>query len=300
MNGFPVRQQIPTDDPVKDLIDLLDLEPIEVNIFRGISPSDSWQRVFGGQVIGQALVAALRTVEARVCHSLHAYFLRPGDPKVPILYEVDRSRDGGTFTARRVVAIQHGAPIFTLSASFQVPEEGLEHQFEMPDVPPPESLPTERERRLAIAEKLPEEFRERYTKPRPIEQRPVNPPDPFRPEKREPVQHVWIKAVKPLPDDQALHQCVLAYASDMTLLDTCLLPHGISWFSGRLFSASLDHAMWFHQPFRADEWLLFTQDSLSSSGGRGLNRGSLFTRDGKLIASAVQEGLIRLKKPKGA
>jgi acyl-CoA thioesterase-2 len=292
------RRSPPMAAPIKEVLDLLDLEPIEVNIFRGTSPSDRWQRVFGGQVLGQALVAASRTVEDRIAHSLHAYFIRPGDPRVPILYEVDRARDGKSFTTRRVVAIQHGEQIFNMAVSFQVPEEGLEHQASMPIVPPPEDLESESERRKRLAVQLPEEQRSWFTKPRPIEVRSVEQDDRdvLNPAKRPPFQHVWIKADGEIPSALALHQCVLAYASDMTLLDTCLLPHGISWFSGRLQSASLDHAMWFHHDFRADEWLLYVQDSPSASGGRGFNRGSIYTRDGKLVASVAQEGLIRVRE----
>jgi acyl-CoA thioesterase-2 len=281
---------------IQEVLELLALEAIEVNIFRGGSPKDRWQRVFGGQVLGQALVAAYRTVENRVCHSLHAYFIRPGDPKVPILYEVDRARDGRTFTTRRVVAIQHGEQIFNLSASFQVPEVGLEHQFDAPKVVGPEGLETEVERRKRLAHQLPEAVREHFTRPNPIDVRPVEQEDDLlKPAKTSPYQHVWIKANGTMPSELAMHQCVLAYASDMTLLDTCLLPHGVSWFSGRLQSASLDHAMWFHHPFRVDDWLLYAQDSPSAAGARGFNRGSIFTRDGKLVASVAQEGLIRLR-----
>ncbi len=282
--------------PIKEVLDLLDLEGIEVNIFRGLSPKDRWQRVFGGQVLGQALVAATRTVEGRACHSLHAYFIRPGDPKVPILYEVDRARDGRSFATRRVVAIQHGEQIFNMAVSFQVPEAGLEHQFDMPKVPPPEDLEPEDKRRARLAHQLPEAVRDHFTRENPIDVRPVDDDDNLvHPAKAPPYQNVWIRAKGAMPDDLALHQCVLAYASDMTLLDTCLIPHGISWFSGELQSASLDHAMWFHHPFRADDWVLYVQDSPSASGGRGFNRGSLFTRDGKLVASVAQEGLIRVR-----
>jgi acyl-CoA thioesterase II len=281
---------------IKEVLDLLDLEAIEVNLFRGISPKDRWQRVFGGQVLGQALVAAYRTVEERVCHSLHAYFIRPGDPKVPILYQVDRARDGKSFTTRRVVAIQHGEQIFNMSVSFQVPESGLEHQFDAPKVAGPDGLESEEEWRRRLSHQLPEKVREHFTRPGPIDVRPVEHDDDLlNPAKRAPFQNVWIKAKGEMPHALALHQCVLAYASDMTLLDTCLLPHGVSWFSGRLQSASLDHAMWFHHPFRVDEWLLYSQDSPSAAGGRGFNRGSLFTSDGKLVASVAQEGLIRLR-----
>lgn len=281
---------------IQEVLELLDLEQIEVNIFRGISPKDRWQRVFGGQVLGQALVAASRTVDARICHSLHAYFIRPGDPKVPILYEVDRSRDGKSFTTRRVVAIQHGEQIFNLAASFQVPEAGLEHQFDMPKVPGPEGLEPEDVRRKRLAHQLPEAVREHFTKPGPMDVRPVEEDDDLiNPKKGRPYQDIWIKAKGTMPDDLSMHQCVLAYASDMSLLDTCLIPHGVSWFSGRLQSASLDHAMWFHHPFRVDDWILYSHDSPSAGGGRGFNRGMMFTRDGKLVASVAQEGLIRLR-----
>lgn len=283
---------------VADLIELLDLEQLEVNLFRGLSPQDSWQRVFGGQVIGQALVAAGRTVEDRLSHSLHAYFLRPGDPNVPIIYEVDQARDGRSFTTRRVVAIQHGRPIFNMSVSFQVDEEGFEHQFELPDVPPPEELKSELELRREVADRVSDEHRAHWVRERPIETRPVDPSDFFHPEKREPVQYTWMRAKDPVPDDAVTNQCILAYASDLSLLDTCIFPHGVSWMNPRLQSASLDHAMWFHHKFKSDEWLLYAQDSPASSGGRGFNRGSIFTRDGKLVASVAQEGLIRFHKKK--
>ena len=280
---------------LENLIALLDLEPIEVNLFRGRSPQDGWQRVFGGQVLGQALVAAGRTVEGRAAHSFHAYFLRPGDPKVPILYDVDRIRDGSSFTTRRVVAIQHGKAIFNLAASFQVDEPGLEHQIEMPDVPGPEGLANEVELRQRHVGRIPEKFHATFLRDRPIEVRPIDPVDEFAPEKRPPFQNVWFRAVDTLPDDRGLHQCVLAYASDLTLLDTSNLPHGVSWWSEKFQTASLDHAMWFHRPFRADEWLLYAQDSPRAAGARGFNRGSVFTRAGELVASVTQEGLIRLR-----
>jgi acyl-CoA thioesterase-2 len=277
------------------MLDLLDLEDIEVNLFRGGSPKERRQRVFGGQVLGQALIAAGRTVEDedRSCHSFHAYFLRPGDPKVPIVYEVDRIRDGRSFTTRRVVAVQHGRAIFSMAASFQVAEDGLEHQFDMPDVPPPENLENQHERRLRVAHRLPEERRDWFLRERPIEVRPVEPHDLLEPAPQPPHENVWIRTTGPLPDDPRLQQCVLAYASDMTLLETCTLPHGISWLTASMQVASLDHAMWFHRPFRADEWMLYAQDSPSSSAGRGFNRGSIFDREGRLVASVVQEGLIR-------
>jgi len=285
-------------DQVEDLLNLLDLEPIEVNLFRGQSPADSWQRVFGGQVIGQALVAAQRTVEEdRHCHSLHAYFIRPGDPKVPIVYEVDRSRDGRSFSTRRVIAIQHGKQIFNMAASFQVREEGFDHQFPMPDVPGPDDLPTELSMREAVVDRVPRSMRDRFLRPRPIELRFVEPPSYFDAEKRDPISHVWFRAVAPTTDNVALNQCVLAYASDMTLLDTCINPHGVTWMDGTVQSASLDHAMWFHRPFKADEWMLYAQDAPSASFARGFNRGNIFTQDGTLIASVTQEGLIRPRKP---
>jgi acyl-CoA thioesterase-2 len=281
--------------PIAQLIALLDVEAIEVNIFRGISPKDRSQRVFGGQVLGQALVAASRTVEARTCHSLHAYFLVPGDPKVPILYEVDRSRDGASFSSRRVVAIQHGRQIFHMSVSFQVDEPGLEHQIDPPRVPVPDSLPSDEEFRRGLADKVPADMRERFLRKRPIELRPVDSDEIFRPEKRPPHRAVWVRATGQLPANTALHQCVLAYASDMTLLDTSLLPHGVGWFEKRVQLASLDHAMWFHRPFRADEWLLYVQDSPSASGARGFNRGLIYSAQGTLVASVAQEGLVRLR-----
>src|SRR5262245_6372520 len=274
-----------------EVLSLLDLERLEDDIFRGVSPKDRWQRVFGGQVLGQALVAASRTVEDRVCHSLHAYFLRPGDPRVPIVYEVDRSRDGLSFTARRVVAIQHGKPIFTMSASFQVAEQGLEHQSSMPDVPDPDSLKSEREWRSEIVNQVPEHVRPWFLRPRPIEFRPVDPVNRIADLKHPPHQTLWFRAVGPLPDETPLHQCVLAHASDMTLLDTSLLPHGLTLYAGTLQTASLDHAMWFHRPFRADEWLLYVQESTSASSPRGFNLGRVYRRDGTLVASVAAEGL---------
>ena len=281
--------------PLDELLGLLDLERIEVNLFRGHSPTDRWQRVYGGQVIGQALVAANRTVKDRICHSLHGYFLRPGDPKVPILYEVDRSRDGKSFTSRRVVAIQHGKQIFHLAASFQIEEEGLNHQEDFPNVPGPDELLTEDQLRKKISEKLPDEFKESFlVKSWPVEVRPIDPVDFLNPEPREPKQFIWFRARSEIPHDVALHQCVLAYMSDMTLLDTCTNPHGINFMNPKLRSASLDHAMWFHRPFKANEWLLYQQDSPSASGARGFNRGNIFNTDGELIASVAQEGLIRV------
>jgi len=273
-----------------DLIALLDLEPIEVNIFRGVSPHEDRQRVFGGQVAGQALVAAARTVDQGLVHSLHAYFLRPGDPTVPILYDVDRIRDGRSFTTRRVVAIQHGRAIFNLQASFHVSEPGLEHQLAMPSgVPDPETLPDFRSRMAPYRHLL----GEWYERPRPIDTRYVDAPPVARAGHPTPFQKVWLRADGTLPEDPVLHACVLTYASDMTLLDTTLLPHGISWHDNTVQMASLDHAMWFHRPFRADDWLLYDQGTTSTSDSRGLAYGLIYTHTGELAVTVVQEGLIR-------
>jgi acyl-CoA thioesterase-2 len=280
---------------IETLLSILDLEPLEHNLFRGMSPQVGWQRVFGGQVIGQALVAAARTVEGRDAHSLHAYFMRPGDPSVPIIYEVDRIRDGKSFTTRRVVAIQHGEAIFSMSASFQIPETGLDHQVAMPKVPPPEDLPSEAELKAVFLKDAPESVRRYWERERPLELRPVDHRHYVSRERLDPAQQVWVRATGKLPDDPDIHRCVLAYASDMTLLDTALFAHGRAIFDRDLQAASLDHALWFHRPFRADEWLLYAEDSPSASGARGFTRGSLFSRDGRLIASVAQEGLIRLR-----
>ena len=273
-----------------DLLRLLDLEVIEVNIFRGVSPDEDRQRVFGGQVAGQALVAAARTVTKGLVHSLHAYFLRPGDPTAPILYDVDRIRDGRSFTTRRVVAIQHGEAIFNLQASFHVPEPGLEHQLPMPvGVPDPETLPDFKTRMAPFRERL----GSWYERPRPFDTRYVGEPSVTRSRDRTPFQKVWLRADGQLPDDPVLHACVLTYASDMTLLDTTLAPHGISWLDNNVQLASLDHAMWFHRPFRADSWLLYDQGTTSTSDSRGLAYGFIYTQSGDLAVTVVQEGLIR-------
>jgi acyl-CoA thioesterase II len=281
-------------EPLDELLGILDLEPIEENIFRGRSPDESVQRVFGGQVAGQALIAAGRTVPPeRGVHSLHAYFLRPGDPSIPIVYEVDRIRDGRSFTTRRVIGVQHGKAIFNLQASFQIAESGIEHEAEMPQAPDPDSLPT-----------LPERLEEAglggqgfWSRPRPIDVRYVqDPPWLARHNgKRAPHQQVWMRAAGRLPDDPLLHVCAVTYASDMTLLDSVLLAHGLAWDGGRkVRGASLDHAMWFHRPFRADDWLLYDQSSPVASGARGLAIGRLWTRDGRHVVSVVQEGLLRV------
>ena len=270
-------------DAVDDLLELLDLEQIERNLFRGQSPDEKRQRVFGGQVAGQALVAATRTVGTGLVHSLHAYFLRPGDPTIPIVYEVERIRDGRSFTTRRVVAIQHGEAIFHLSASFHVSEQGLEHQHDPPaDLPAPETLPTFLDRNLEHKDQL----GEWYTRPRPIDTRVV----PSAPGDLD--HFIWMRADGSLPDDFVVHQCVLTYASDMTLLDNVIQPHGLTFLDGAVMMASLDHAMWFHRPFRADEWFLYAQDTPAAAGARGLARGQIY-QNGQLVVAVVQEGLVR-------
>ncbi len=282
---------------VQEMLEILDLEPLEVNLFRGRSPQSGWQRVYGGQVIGQALVAAVRTVDAsRPPHSMHAYFLLPGDPKVPIIYDVDRIRDGRSFTTRRVTARQHGHPIFSMLVSFHAAEPGLEHQARMPDVPPPETLPNEAEMRRKMLPTMPDPVRRYYERERPIELRPVE-FDRYGGKKYPDGRfHLWIRATARLPDDPAIHQCVLAYASDMTLLDASLAPHGRTLFEKEFMAASLDHALWLHRPFRADDWLLYAQDSPNLHGARGYSRGLIFTRDGTLVASVAQEGLVRVRR----
>ena len=281
------------------LLTILDIERLEENLFRGLSPQVGWQRVFGGQVIGQALVAANRTVNGRLAHSLHAYFLRAGDPSVPIIYNVDRIRDGGSFTTRRVVAVQHGQAIFSMAASFHKEETGLEHQIKMPEVPPPESLPSEAELKACLIDRVPPQVKAYWERERPLEIRPVDLSRYLTPGNHDPSQQVWIRATGELPNDQSLHQCVLAYASDFTLLDTALIAHGRFVFDPKLMLASLDHALWFHRKLRADEWLLYAQDSPISGGGRAFCRGMLFTRDGKLVASTAQEGLLRERAVEG-
>jgi acyl-CoA thioesterase II len=281
---------------IEDLLAILDLEPLEHNLFRGRSPQVGWQRVFGGQVIGQALVAACRTVEDRAPHSLHAYFLLAGDPAVPIIYEVDRIRDGKSFATRRVVAIQHGRAIFSMSGSFHREEPGFDHAARMPAVPMPEDLPGEADIKAGVLPLMPDPVRAYYERERPIELRPVEFERYLKRQSGEPRFHVWIRATGRLPDIAAVHQCVLAYASDMTLLDTSLVAHGRTVFERSIQPASLDHALWFHRPFRADEWLLYAQDSPSASGGRGFSRGLIFSRDGQLVASVAQEGLIRERR----
>ena len=282
---------------LQDLITLLQLERIEDNIYRGDSRDIGSPQVFGGQVLGQALSAAHNTVDGRVAHSLHAYFLRRGDMKAPIIYDVDRARDGGSFSNRRVVAIQHGRPILNMAASFQNPEDGLEHYAEMPDVPPPEGLKDLTAVAADISDKIPMKLRRFMTKKRPFEFRPVDPLN-FDARKKLPAhKSVWIRAVDRLPDDRALHQNLLAYVSDFELLATSTLPHGLSFTRGNLIMASLDHALWFHRDFRMDDWLLYSMDSPNASGARGFARGQLFTAQGQLVASTSQEGLVRVIEP---
>ena len=277
-----------------DLIKVMTLERLEMNLFRGQSRDIGSPQVFGGQVLGQALVAATATADDRVVHSLHAYFLRRGDFNSPIVYEVDRALDGKHFSSRRVVAIQHGRQIFNMSASFQLPETGLDHQISIPDVPPPESLPDLEAHYRGMADKLPAAARRVLEQKRPFEFRPVHAPDFLRREKSPPHKYIWFRAVDRLADDEALHRCLLAYVSDFHLLDTALKPHGIAMISPQLVIASIDHAMWFHRSVRVDDWLLYAVDSPSTSGARGFTRGSVFARDGRLVASAAQEGLIRV------
>jgi acyl-CoA thioesterase-2 len=285
-------------DPVTELLTTLDLETLELNLFRGRSDYTAWQRVFGGQVIGQALMAACRTVENRLPHSLHGYFILPGDSKLPIVYEVERVRDGRSFSTRRVKAIQRGQTIFTLSASFQSEEGGFDHFVPMPDVPMPEDLPNGDQTGLQVAPGMPPSVQQYFARKRPVELRPVDVTRYVSREPRDPVFRMWIRATAPLPDNPIIHRCVLAYASDIALLDSALVAHGRSVFDPDIQAASLDHALWFHRPFKADEWLLYAHDSPSSGGARGFSRGSVYTRDGILVASVAQEGLIRHRTAK--
>ena len=286
------------DPRLADLIKLLDLERLEVDLFRGESRDIGSPQVFGGQVLGQALSAAAATVEDRIVHSLHAYFLRRGDFNAPIVYQVDRSLDGHSFCNRRVVAIQHGAPIFTMAASFQILEEGFDHQIGMPEVPPPESLPDSTRPPQQLLERLPEAVRRFLERPRPFEFRLVQPMELLVTGRSPPARQVWFRAVDRLPEDEGLHRRLLAYLSDYFLLDTATLPHGKTSYSGALVMASIDHAMWFHRPLRVDDWLLYAVDSPSASGARGFARAGVYARDGSLVASTAKEGLVRLRKPR--
>ena len=282
------------------LLERLNLETLDRDLFRGYSPDDGRPRAFGGQVAAQALIAACRTVEGRSAHSLHAYFLRPGDPTIPIIYEVDRIRDGKSFTTRRVVAIQRGEAIFNMSSSFHVEESGVEHQVSMPDAPPPESLPSNEERlKEALAKTQHQLFQFLLNLERPIEIRDTDAYDPLNPKPRTGRHCVWFRTRERLPDDPLLHQCALTYASDLSLLDSSVQYHGLSYYNPELIAASLDHALWFHRPFRADDWLLYVTESPSAGASRGFNLGSIFARDGRLVASAAQEGLMRVVRPRG-
>jgi acyl-CoA thioesterase II len=286
----------PSTPPLDLLLRLLDLERLELNLFRAGSRDIGSGRVFGGQVLAQALVAAGRTVEARQAHSLHGYFMLPGDVEKPIVYQVDRIRDGRSFVTRRVLAIQEGREIFSMLCSFHGEEPGIGHSAPMPEVPPPEALPRELDLVRSLASRIPAPLREVYTQDRPIDFRPVDPVDPFAPDVRPPARQVWFRAEGGMPDEPVLHQAVLAYASDYGLLGTALLPHGLSYLMRGVQAASLDHAVWFHRPFRVDEWLLYATDSPAAAGARGFTRGSIFTRDGALVASTVQEGLLRVRR----
>nr|MBP7229595.1 acyl-CoA thioesterase II [Moraxellaceae bacterium] len=277
---------------MQEVLDLLDLEAIEANLFRGSSLNIVGKNVFGGQVLAQALMAAGRTTDGRLANSMHGYFLRAGDTTAPIVYQVDRVRDGKSFSTRMVKAIQHGETIFIMSASFAVMEEGLEHQAEMPVVDGPDGILSETELRQKVAPMIPEKIRDVFARERPIEIRPINPVNPFAPVKQEAKRFHWMRAQTRLPDDPFLHQCILAFASDYALMGTAMLPHGVSFMQNNLQAASIDHAMWFHRPFRMDEWLLYEMDAPNSASSRGLNRGLIYAQDGRQVASTAQEGLV--------
>ena len=284
----------------KLLIELLDIEQLEVDLFRGIGGGgETTKRIFGGQVIAQALMAAYRTVPDRLCHSLHAYFIRPGDPEIPVIYQVDRARDGGSFTTRRVVAIQHGRQILNLSASFHIEEEGWEHQHPMPTVAEPEDLTPLEKRREVAAEQIPEKYRAEFLRLRPVEIREVAPLDFFDPDPADDSHQIWFRVPGAAGTSPVMQHCMLAYASDMYLLGSSLRRHGLTWLQPRVMTASLDHAMWFHAPIAFEDWHLYVMDSPKAGGGRGFNRGSIYTRDGVLVASTAQEGLVRPVTPKG-
>jgi len=285
-----------SNNTTKELLQLMELEPLEVNLFRGESRDIGSPRVFGGQVLAQSVIAASRTVEEGSIHSLHAYFLRAGDASAPIVYNVERNRDGRSFKSRRVVAIQHGRPIFTLAASFQLDQEGLEHQFDMPDVPDPESLPSESRMQDDQLEQVPQILRRWFSRTGPFDFRPVERADVFHPKPKPPFSNIWFRLNEKIDVPDSMHRALMAYASDFHLVGTATLPHGISYLADDLTMASLDHAMWFHRPVRVDDWLLYSCDSPSSSGGRGLARGSIYDRNGSLVASTAQEGMIRVKE----
>lgn len=285
-------------DAFRELLNLMQLEQLEVNMFRGVSRDIGTQRVFGGQVLAQALLAASLTVEDRLAHSLHAYFLRAGDHNAPIVYDVDRSRDGRSFCSRRVVAIQHGRPIFTLAASFQKEEEGLDHQFEMPEVSAPEDTPSFQQLQRDEFDHMPESMQRWLDRFGPFEFRAIRGSNPDDCTPKPPFKELWFKLHGDLQYDPRMNRALLAYVSDFHLVGTATLPHGISWIHGNLMIASLDHAMWFHREFRLDDWLLYTCDSPSTSGGRGLARGMIYDRSGQLVASTAQEGVIRVREEK--
>lgn len=282
---------------LNELVALLTLETIEENLFRGVSQDLGFRQLYGGQVLGQCVSAASQTVDtARHVHSMHGYFLRPGDATLPVVYQVERVRDGGSFSTRRVTAIQKGKPIFTCSASFQFDEEGFHHQNLMPEVPGPEELKSETELARMVEAMIPERMRERATSDKPIEIRPVTRINPFAPKPCEPIKHVWFRAAAPLPDEPQLHKLLLAYASDFNLLTTSMQPHGVSVFQKFMQVASLDHSLWFHGNLRMDDWLLYSMDSPWAGNARGFSRGSIFNRQGQLVASVAQEGLTRVRE----
>ena len=286
-------------DVATELLSLLDIEQLEVDLFRGIgSGGETTTRIFGGHVIAQALMAAYRTVPDRLCHSLHAYFIRPGDPAVPVIYQVDRARDGGSFTTRRVVAIQHGKQILNLSASFQVTEDGWDYQHEMPPTSGPENWSGRPELREKYANDIPEKYREDFLRERPIDIREVEPRDFFDPQPASDRNRLWFRMEAAKGQDPQMQHCLLAYASDMNLLGSSLRPHGLTWFQGRVMTASLDHAMWFHGPIDFSDWHLYDLDAPWTGGARGFNRGLIYSDDGRLVASVTQEGLMRPLKPK--
>ena len=286
-------------DPGDELLELLDIENLEVDLFRGRgSGGETTTRIFGGQVVAQALMAAYRTVPDRVCHSLHAYFIRPGDPSIPVIYSVDRARDGGSFTTRRVVAIQHGKQILNLSASFHEREDGWDHQHPMPEVNGPDGLASQAELRAKVADKIRESSRADYLRPRPIEIREVDPQVQFDPVIKSDQNQMWFRMEAARGQSEQMQHCLLAYASDMNLLGSSLRPHGLSWFVGGVITASLDHAMWFHAPIQFENWHLYSLDSPFTGGGRGFNRGAIYTEDGRLVASTAQEGLVRRRREK--
>lgn len=283
--------------PLAELLSALDIDQLEVNLFRGHSPEQNRYRVYGGQVLAQSLMAALRTIsEPRFAHSLHAYFLLAGDPKARIIYEVERVRDGGSFATRRVKAIQHGKAIYVMSASFQREEDGFDHQSKMPDVPTPDQLPSHAEILEQYGDQLPDGIKKYLGRAKPFDFRLVEMERYLKQSPAQPVQHLWVRATDQISDDEHIHKCVLTYASDFTILDTALIAHGRLLTDPDLMMASLDHAIWFHRKFRADEWLLYVQDSPSGSGARGFSRGSVYSSDGALVASVTQEGLIRVRK----